>query len=180
VALGDIQIYDGPFSEESSKLFKVVASSNGPGSIKSGELVLVGALGATTAKSGAATRWGNSVSTKPSVGTDYVLGIATSTSTETATVAGTVAVMEVMPGMTFLIAPATAALWDTQAEYDALVGARVLLTTSATGVQTISATDYGGNATNGLGNGLVVEPLNITTYPGKVRFSLKSRLNPKN
>jgi hypothetical protein len=53
----------------------------------------------------------------------------------------------------------------TQAEYDALVGSRVLFDlTSST--YTITATD---NAAYGL----VVEPLDIKKFPNKVRFSIR-------
>ncbi len=170
MALNDITPYDdGVFSENNAKLWKVVASSNGPASIKAGELVLVGGLGAGTAKAGAATRWGTSVASKPSVGTDYIAGLAMTTSTETATVAGTIAVMPITGNVTFLGNPDTAATWNTQAKYDALVGSRVKLSTSSTGVQTILATDSFYNA-------LVVESLNITAYPGKVRFSINPRV----
>ena len=92
-------------------------------------------------------------------------GIAASTSTNTASAAGTVEVTKLDPRATYLCAPTTAASWDTQAEYDALVGARVTFQLSG-GVYTVNASD---NAAYGL----VVQPLDINAYPGKVRFSIR-------
>ena len=96
---------------------------------------------------------------------DLTAGIAASDSTQTASVAGTVEVTKLDPTVTWLCAPTTAASWDTQAEYDALVGSRVTFQLSG-GVYTVNATD---NAAYGL----VVEPLDIVAYPGKVRFSIR-------
>lgn len=107
-------------------------------------------------------------SLKPSVTSTYLAGLAMSTSNETATAAGVVDVMPIVPGLTFLGNPDVAATWDTQAEYDALVGARVLVKVSG-GVHTILASDSANN-------GLVVEPLDITLHPGKVRFSVRQGL----
>lgn len=101
----------------------------------------------------------------PVVGTDYLAGVATSTSTQTASVAGVVDVMKVGTDMIFVIAPKVAATWDTQAEYDALVGARVLLDLT-TGVYTILASDSANN-------GCVVQPLDISKYPSKVAFTFR-------
>ena len=57
----------------------------------------------------------------------------------------------------------------TQSEYDALVGARVLLDLTA-GVYTILATD-------GANNGCVVMPLDISKYPNKVAFTFRAGCN---
>lgn len=184
MALGDVTIYDdGVFGVPNSKRFKVHASGTA-NSINAGELVLTGignqASAGSAGKGSFVTKWTVSTATKPSVGTDWVAGLAASTSTDTATANGVVDVFPNLPGMTYLIAPNVAATWDTQAEYDLLVGARVLLNTTSAGVQTILAADYGGNTTNGLGSGLVVEPLDVIKYPGKVRFSIKQRLSPVN
>ena len=106
---------------------------------------------------------------KPVVGTDYIAGIAATTSQATASLAGTVQVSLVTPNDILLISPKVAATWDTQAAYDALVGARVLLDLTA-GVYTILATD-------GATNGCVVQPLDISKYPGKVAFSFRNGAN---
>lgn len=137
------------------------------------------AAGATTINSGepVAKTLGNSTGNVvtaaatnfPVVGTDYCAGIATSTSTQTASAAGTVDVQFLTPGTVYLVAPKVAATWDTQAEYDALVGARVLLDLTA-GVYTILASDSANN-------GCVVEPLDISLFPGKVAFSIRAGAN---
>jgi hypothetical protein len=76
----------------------------------------------------------------PNVGTDYVVGIATSKSTQTASADGYVYVERLVPGQIWSIAPKVAATWDTQAEYDALVGKRVLIDLTS-GVYTLLAAD---------------------------------------
>lgn len=106
---------------------------------------------------------------KPVVGTDYLAGIATTTSTETASAAGTVDVTPISNAYIWLISPKVPASWDTQAEYNALVGARVLLDKTG-GVYTILATDSANN-------GCVVENLNVATNPGKVAFTFRGGLS---
>lgn len=106
---------------------------------------------------------------KPLVGTDYLAGIASSISTDTVAAKGIVEVTKLTSGVSYLCAPLTAATWNTQAKYDALVGARITFDLTA-GVYTVNATD---NANNGL----VVLPLNIQDYPGKVRFAIRSAVN---
>jgi hypothetical protein len=134
-------------------------------SITKGRLVLK-ALG-----NASVVAWDLNSAAKPVVGTDYISGLAMTTSTDTATAVGTVEIMPILPGMVLLGNANTAASWDTQAEYDALVGDRVLLNSAATtGVQTILHTD-------GATHGLVVEPLDIAKYPGKVAFSVRSGAN---
>ena len=103
---------------------------------------------------------------KPVVGTDYMCGIAATTSTNTASAAGTVNVIPTNTGITWLAIPKVAATWNTQAAYDALVGARVLLDLTA-GSYTILAAD-------GATYGCVVEPLDISLYPGRVAFKFRA------
>lgn len=98
--------------------------------------------------------------------TDYCLGIAEGTSTNTAALAGYVEVIPVDSGDVFLISPNDSTAYDTQAEYDALVGKRVLLDLT-TLKYTILAAD---NSTYGC----VIQPLNIKEYPGKVAFSFRA------
>lgn len=177
MALGDVTIFDDAVAHPGAKRY-AVHKSGVAATINAGELVLKTLV--TTSGANFVTKWTVGNAAKPAVGTDFIAGLAMSTSTDTATLNGVVDVMPNIPGMTYLIVPNDTTAWDTQAEYDALVGARVLLNTTAAGVQTILATDYGGNTTNGLGSGLVVEPLDISKYPGKVRFSIKQRLNYNN
>lgn len=160
MALGDITLFqDGAFSSIGSR--KHAVASGTTASIKAGELVL------KTPGSAYVTVWTANNSAKPVVGTDYVAGISASTSTETASAAGTVEIIPLVPGQIYLANPDVAATWDTQSEYDALVGDRVLLKTTAAGVQTILASD---SATSGL----VIQPLDVSKYPGKVAFSVKT------
>lgn len=108
-------------------------------------------------------------STQPVVATDYVVGVAATDSTNTASAAGTVYVYPLTSGATYIISPKVAASWDTQAEYDALVGKRVLFDVT-TGTYTIAATD-------GSTNGLIVTALDIAKYPGKVAFVFRQALS---
>lgn len=103
------------------------------------------------------------------VGTDYIVGVAMTTSTATATADGTVVVDPLNSGKTYLVDPATASSWDTQAEYNALVGKRVTIS--------LSGGNYTVNATDAAGNGLVVQPLDISQYPGKVAIAFRTGLS---
>lgn len=158
MALGNITIYDeAAFGYPGEVEFTVAASAT---LIYPGEPVAK-ALGNSTGNvvSPAATNF-------PVVGTDYTAGIAANTSTNTAGAAGKVRVMKLTQGVTYLVAPKVAATWDTQAEYDALVGARVLLD--------LTSTQYTVLAADSANNGCVVEPLDIIKHPGKVRFSIRN------
>lgn len=161
MSTGDLQVlFTGAFGEQPALTFRVASGTTA--SINAGEPVAK-ALGNSS---------GNVVSSlatnKPVVGTDFLAGVATTTSTETASAAGTVSVQPLDPRTVYLISPNNSALWDTQAEYNALVGARVLLDKTS-GAYTILASDSANN-------GCVVEPLDISLYPGKVAFSFRSAL----
>ena len=163
MALGDVTLlYPAAFGFSGARRFTVASGTTA--SIKAGELVLKG-LGAA-----AVTVWTANNNAKPVVATDFLAGLSTSTSTETTSAAGVVDVMPIVPGTVYLIEPLVAATFDTQSEYDALVGDRVLLDCTAAGVQTILASD---SATSGL----VIEPLDVKKYPGKVAFSLRQGLS---
>lgn len=110
------------------------------------------------------------------VGTNYLAGIATTTSTETASAAGTVDATPIDEKMIWLISPGVAATWGltagatVQATYNALVGSRVLIQ-KVSGVYTILASDSANN-------GCVVENINVNTGPlGKVAFSFRAGLS---
>lgn len=156
--LGNIQPYDeAAFGYPGDDSYKVASGTTS--SITAGTPVAFTLGGFVVAAAATNT---------PVVGTDF-LGIATTTSTETATLTGTVSVAKFVAGMSWLIAPKVAASWDTQAEYDALVGDRVLLDlTSST--WTILAAD---SATYGC----VIMPLDIAVTPGKVRFAFRNAVN---
>lgn len=154
--LGDISIYDGAvFGYPGDNVFTV--SSGAVASINAGEPVSkpLGVAGTVSALANA----------KPVVATDFLAGISATTSTDTTSANGTVRVTKPDELLSYLIAPKTAATWNTQAKYDALVGARVTFDLTS-GVYTINATD-------GSTNGLIVEPLDIVKFPGKVRFTIR-------
>lgn len=103
---------------------------------------------------------------KPVVATDFLVGIAVSDSTDTASLVGYVDVREIDVRDTWSIAPKVAATWNTQTLYNALVGFRVLLDLT-TSTWTILAAD-------GATSGCVVQFLNdINIYPGRVLFSFR-------
>lgn len=108
---------------------------------------------------------------KPVVGTDYLEGIAYTTSTNTSSAAGYVEVVPINRDDVWLITPNAPTSWDTQAEYDALVGTRVLMDLTAAKFTLLAADDST--------YGCVIEPLDITKYPGKVAFSFRSALSIK-
>jgi len=102
------------------------------------------------------------------VGTDYVAGLSTSKSTQTASADGEVYVLPLIPGTTYLATPTTPANFDTQAEYNARVGRRVTFT--------LTGSTYTIDDTDGATNGAVIEALDITdpATAGKVAFSLRA------
>jgi hypothetical protein len=155
MALGDITILEqGSTNGRGSRVCNVAAGAT---TINAGEPV-ARALGAATVTAMATN--------KPVVATDFLVGIAMTTSTQTASAAGTVEVFPINNGTTYLIAPKVAATFDTQDEYDALVGDRVLIDLT-TGVYTILATD-------GATSGCVIQPLEVAKYPGKVAFAFRA------
>lgn len=161
MALGDIKILkEGVFGSAGPSPSPFAVAAGAVGSIKAGEPVSK-ALGAAVVTAMATNH--------PVVGTDFLAGIAMDTSTDTVAAAGVVNVMPLVPKTIYLIAPKVAATWDTQAEYDALVGKRVLIDLAA-GVYTILAAD-------GATSGCIVEPLDIKQYPGQVAFSVRAAVN---
>lgn len=159
MATGDIQPYLNTGSSKMDGAMKFYVAANSLGSdgtvsrIKPGEPVQ---------KRAGATSVYAAVTNFPTT-TLRVVGVAVSTSTETASVAGTVDVIPASPGQIWLIAPNVSATWDTQSEYNALVGSRVLID-NTTGTYTILASDSSSN-------GCIVEYLDVTKFPGKVAFS---------
>ncbi len=152
MAKGDIQ----PFETSGNKFpgaLKFAVASGTTASISAGEPVQKAAGVAYVAL--AATNF-------PTTTLRHV-GVAASASTETASAVGTVDVIPSTPGTLWLISPNAPTSWDTQAEYNALVGARVLIDLT-TGTFTILASDSAGN-------GCVVEYLDISKTPAKVCFS---------
>lgn len=183
MALGDITIYskDNGFGYPGDVNYVVGTATTVP-TILSGEPVAK-ALGTGLVSAMA--------SSKPLVGTDYLVGIAATTSTETTSgaVQGSVSVLPVDADVTYLISTlatatyfgsnATGNVFPNQATYDALVGTRVTL--ARTGG--VGASQLGGvytiNSTDSSNNGLVVEELDVNKFPGKVRFSFRKALSYK-
>lgn len=156
MAANDIVIYDeASFGYPGDEEYVVAAGS--ASSIKVGEPVSK-PLGSSVVAALATS--------KPVVATDFLAGIAASTSTDTASATGKVKVTKLVPGLTFLISPKTSTSWDTQAEYNALVGARVTLD--------LTSSTWTINATDGATNGCVIMPLDISKFPGKVRFAFRN------
>jgi hypothetical protein len=167
MAAGDIQPFESANAKFSGavRYYVKLGSKGADGTvsrIKAGEPVTkaAGATGVCAAVTNAPTT------------TLRIVGIAAETSTETASVAGSVAVIPATNGQIWMVAPNTAASWDTQAEYNALCGARVLLDNTA-GVYTILASD-------GASNGCVVEYLDVLKYPGMVAFSFSPLCDYRN
>lgn len=168
MALGDVVIFKDPSFGAIGSTTRQVASGT-TSSINAGEFVLV-ALGSQFV-----TAWTAGSAAKPVVATDFVAGLAMSTSSETTGAAGTVDVMPLVPGQQFLINPLVPATFgqgttQVQSTYNALVGDRVLLNCSAGGVQTLLAVD-------GATNGFVIQDLDIQKYPGKVAIAPRNGLS---
>ena len=159
MALGDIQILEqASLGGRGARLYNVAA---GAATIYAGEpVVLPNGLGATTVIP--------APTNSPVASSDYFVGIAATTSTNTSGTAGTVGVYPANTGTTYLIKPKVAASWDTQAEYDALVGKSVLLDLTS-GTYTILATNPQVNT-----NGCVIQAMNIKEHPGMVAFTVKN------
>ena len=105
---------------------------------------------------------------EPVVGTtSAVMGIASGDSTHTASVDGVVDVWSPQPGVVYLCDAKSLAAIDTQAEYDLLVGDRVLFDLTA-GVYTVDE-----SATDAATSGLYIVQININDNPGKVAFTLR-------
>lgn len=157
MSIGDIIILEqASLAGRGARTFNVAAGAT---TINPGEPVMVGNPGFVTVAA-AYTNF-------PVAGSDYFVGIAATTSTQTSGTAGTVGVYPGTTAMTFLANPKAATSWDTQAEYDALVGKSVLLDLTS-GTYTILAT----NPTV-ITNGCVVLAMNINEHPGKVAFTVK-------
>lgn len=158
-----IELEASSTTSRGSRRYNVAAAAD---AIYAGEPV-VRSLGAATVTRLYGT--GTTGSNAPAVGTDYVVGIAQTNSTQTASVAGVVDVLPLNSATTFLANPKSAGSWDTQAEYDALVGDRVLID--------LASSAYTVLASDSANNGLVVMPLDIAKYPGKVAVAFRQALS---
>lgn len=168
MAIGNLQPLENSSASKMDGALKFYVAANSTGSdgtvsrIQPGEPVtkVAGAAGVLAAANNAPTT------------TLRIVGVASSVSNETASANGTVDVIPASPGQIWLATADVATSWDTQGEYNALCGARVLLK-NASGVYTILASDSANN-------GCVVEYLDITRYPGKVAFSWSDVVDYRN
>ncbi len=157
MATADIRILrPSTFGSAGTHKFQVAAASGFP-TINEGEPV-----GYALGQQYAATL----ATDEPVVGTTFMAGISASASTETASVDGTVQVTPLVPGVVYMAAANSAVTVTTQADYNALVGKRVLFDKTSD-VYTVLGTD-------GATYGLVIEDLDVTQYPGKIAFSIRT------
>lgn len=110
----------------------------------------------------------------PVVGTDYMAGITTTVSTDTASADGLVQVLPLLPGIVYLMAPKSPSTYfgasyltaPSQTTYNTQVGNRVVFDLTG-GVYTIDSTDSANN-------GLVVAYVDVNAYPGMVGFMIRA------
>lgn len=103
----------------------------------------------------------------PVIGTHVFMGFSNGTSTQTSSLAGIADLYIPQPTQVLLLPAKSAAAVDTQAEYNALVGAHVLFDLTS-GVYTI---DTGATSST---YGLTIMPLDISQYPaGLVAFIVR-------
>lgn len=168
MATGDLQPFENSISGKMGGALRYKVTANSVGSngsvsrINPGEPVtkVAGAAGVLAAATNAPTT------------TLRIVGVAASTSTETASVDGTVNVIPAASQDLWLISPNSATAYNTQAKYNALIGARVLIDNTS-GVYTILASD-------GASNGCIIEWINISDFPGKIAFSFSPLVNYRN
>jgi hypothetical protein len=98
--------------------------------------------------------------------TARVVGVATSTSTETASAVGTVEVIVAKPGQLWMANIDVSTDIDTQAKYNALIGSRTVMEYDANNNPSFTMLSADGST-----YGCVWEYNNISINPGKVVFS---------
>ncbi len=164
MALGDLVVLDqNVMTGAGARLYNVAAGT----AILAGEPVWVPALATTTVQP-APTNF-------PDASAHLMVGVAATSSTNTATAAGIVNVVEVNSSLVYLISPDAGTSWDTQAEYDALVNTRVLIKNSATvGATPSNSGSYTLLASDSTNDGCVVKALDISKYPGKVAIAFRA------
>lgn len=161
MSIGDIVVLEqASMTGRGARLFNVSA---GTAVINSGEPVCFGIGGQVTVVP--------APNNFPVTTSDYFVGIAATTSTQTAGTAGTVGVFPTDALMTWLIKPKVAGSWDTQAKYDALVGKSVLIDKTS-GAYTLLAT-----APDQSTNGAVVQAISILEHPGQVAIAFKNSVS---
>lgn len=103
-----------------------------------------------------------------------LVGVAVTNSTNTTAAAGVVTVLPVNSALTYLANPDVPGTWDTQAEYDALVGKRVLLKNSVTVSNTPTGGTYTLLASDSANNGCTVQAMSVLEHPAKVAIAFRT------
>jgi hypothetical protein len=130
-------------------------------------------------------------STFGQVGTDYLAGIVlTGTQAETnelypvqSTGVYGVRVLPLNSDVTYLANPTVATAYSTQTLYNAMVGSNVLITATGSTVNGVAGTSYTvGVVANTTAStyGVVIMPLDVTAYPGKVAVAFRKGLSDLN
>lgn len=167
MALGDlIELQNNVVGGRGGRSYNVASGTT----INAGEPVQVRTLSTPTVVEPALTN-------TPDASLHLYVGVATTTSTNTTSAAGTVTVIPIDSNITYLGNPDVAATWDTQSEYNALVGARVLLKNSVSVTATPTSGTYTVLASDSANNGCVVVPLDVFLVPGKVAFAFRDSTN---
>ncbi len=186
MALGDITIYskDNGNGYPGDVNYPVVTAATTP-TILSGEPVTraAGAAYPTALASGTATSFYPVIAGGP-IALQPLLGVAASTSDESTSgpVNGNVSVTPIDEPVTYLISTLATSLFfgnpaTSQIIYDQKVGYRTTLNRiGGTGASQLGGTYYI-NASDASAGGLIVESLDITKFPGKVRFSFRTGLS---
>lgn len=168
MAQGDLIIVEqGQYAGRGGRLYNVAAGTP----IFAGEPVQIRAVGGIVVEP--------SLTSTPIVSVSagvegLFVGVAATNSTNTTTAAGTVLITPTVSGITYLANPDVAASWDTQAEYDALVGKRVLLKNSVTVTATPTSGTYTLLASDSASNGCTVQAMNINEHPVKVAIAFRT------
>lgn len=174
MAQGDLIILEqNSLGSRGGRLYNVAAGT----AILAGEPVQIRAVGATVVEPMLTSL--PVVEASAGAGGLFV-GVATTNSTNTTAAAGTVNVLPIESGVTYLIRPATAASWDTQSEYNALVGKRVLIQNSVTVTSTPTGGTYTLLASDSAANGCVVQAMNIAEHPGYVAIAFRAATSAVN
>ena len=192
MALGDITIYskDNGTGYPGDINYSVGTATTVP-QILSGEPVTkaVGNSFAVALASGTANSYFPVIGTGP-IAFQPILGVAATTSNEltSGNLNGSVSVTPIDEPLTYLISTQATSLFfgayatgtagnPAQAVYDSTVGYR----TTFNRIGGVGASQLGGtyyiNASDASAGGLIVEELDITKFPGKVRFSFRNQLS---
>lgn len=175
MALGDITIYRQSSAQggRGSNSMPVMASAF---VIQPGEplMIVAGASAAIPGAQGATLLAVASPYVPVTVAGMGFLGVTQTTATNTASLAGSVDYVPTTSQTTFLINAQTPSLINTQAKYDALVNARVLINATS---QTATSVVYTCALADSAQNGFLVRPLDIFKFPNKVAISPRDSIS---